>query len=165
MRRKTLILGFAVLVAFGIQGSAVLAQMHGGGTQGHGHDQAGMQGNMQGSMQGAMMATDQMMRNIDTMMTNVSSMMRDLNTLHAGMPGGMQHGPLMTSMQGTFDQMRQLHGSLNEMMHGPNFAHDAQSMKAFQEACQNLEQMTSAFQSMTKNMTQAMKGMTSEPKK
>lgn len=38
-------------------------------------------------------------------------------------------------------------------------------MKAFQQACRNLEQMTSAFQAMTKNMTQAMKGMTGEPKR
>ncbi len=152
-------LGFAVLVALVIGGGAALAQMH-GGAQGHGHDQTGMQGNMQA----AMMATDQMMRNIDNMMTNVSSMMRDLNTMHAGMPNATQHDAVMTSMQGAFDQMRRLHGSLNEMMRSPTFSHDAQSMKAFQQACRNLEQMTSAFQSMTKNLTQAMKGMTGEPK-
>lgn len=77
-------------------------------------------------MQGAMIATDQMMRNIDTMMTNAPSMMRDLNAMHAAMPNAMQHGQVMTSMQGTFDHMRQLHGSLNDMRHSPNFSHDAQ---------------------------------------
>ena len=160
MHRNVMILAFSVVVSLGIGGRAVLAQMH-GGAQGHGHEQAGMQGNMQGSM----MATDQMMRNIDSMMTNVSSMMRDLNTLHAGMPNAPQHGQMMASMQGTFDQMRQLQGSLNDMRRNPNFGHEAQSMRAFQQACRNLEQMTSAFQSMTKNLTQAMKGMPSEPRK
>ncbi|MBI2833003.1 MAG: hypothetical protein HYX76_01080 [Acidobacteria bacterium] len=160
MRRTIYVLGLTVLIGLGIGGRAVLAQMH-GGTQEHGHDQAGTHGNMQG----AMMATDQMMRNIDTMMTNVSSMMRDLNTMHAGMPNATQHDQVMTSMQGTFDQMRQLHGSLTDMMRDPNFSHDAQSMKGFQQACRNLEQMTSAFQSMTKNMTQALKRMTGGPTK
>ena len=160
MRQTIFALGLTVLVAFGIGSGAVLAQMH-GGSQGHGQHEAGMQGNMQG----AMMATDQMMRNIDTMMTNVSSMMRDLTTMHAAMSNGMAHDPVMTSMQGTFDQMRQLRGSLNDMMRNPGFGHDTQSMRAFQQACRNLEQMTSAFQSMTKNMTRAMNGTTSGTKR
>lgn len=160
MRQTTSVLGLAVLVALGLGVGAALAQMH-GGTQGHGQHQPGMQGNMQG----AMMATDQMMRNIDTMMTNAASMMRDLSTMHAGMPNRTAHDPVMTSMQGMLDQMRQLHGSLNNMRHDPNFGHDNESMKAFQQACRNLEQMTSAFQNMTKNITQAMKGMHGEPKK
>ncbi|MBI4477678.1 MAG: hypothetical protein HY654_10920 [Acidobacteria bacterium] len=160
MRRTILVLSFAVLVALGFGGSAVLAQMH-GGTQGHGQHQPGTQGNMQG----AMMATDQMMRNIDTMMTSAASMMRNLNTMHAGMPNATPHDPVMGSMQGMLDQMRQLHGSLNNMRHDPSFGHDNQSMKAFQQACRNLEQMTSAFQNMTKNMTQAMKGIHGDSKK
>ena len=155
MRRKLMAFVLSGALAVGIGGVTVLAQMHGSGQGGHGHDQAGMQGNMQGSM----MATDQMMRNIDSMMTNVSSMMRDLNTMHAGMPNAAQHDQMMGPLQGTFDQMRQLHGSLTQTMRDPSFGHDAQSMKAFQQACKNLEQMTSAFQSMTKNLTQAMKGM------
>ena len=158
--RRIFVLGLAGLIATGIGSGAVLAQMH-GGVQGHGHDQSATYG----GMQGAMMATDRMMQNIDSMMTNVSSMMRDLSAMHSGMANAMQHDQVMASMQGTFDQMRQLHGSLNDMRRSPNFGHDAQSMKAFQQACRNLEQMTSAFQSMTKNLTQAMKQTTSEPNK
>ena len=158
MRRKVTVLAFSVMVTLGIAGAA-LAQ-HGG----HGGDDPGT---TQGNMQGSMMATDQAMRNIDTMMRNIdtkmtsaSAMMRDLNAVHAGMPAGMQHQPVMTAMQGTFDQMRQMRGSLNDMMREPSFGRSAQAMRSFQQACRNLEQMTSAFQSMTKNMTQAIKGMT-----
>lgn len=164
MCRKVMAVAFSVIVALGIGGGAVFAQ-HGG----HGGD---TQGAMQESTQGSMTATAQMMRNVDTMMrnidsmmTNASSAMRDLNAMHARMPGGLQLDPMMTSMQGTFDQMRQIRGSLNDMMRNPAVGSNAQSMRAFQQACRNLEQMTSAFQSMTKNMAQGMKGMTSEPKK
>jgi hypothetical protein len=146
------------MIAFAASG--VLAQMHGGG-QGHGQHQSGMQGNMPGPM----MAADQMMRNVDTMMNNVSGMMRDLTTMHAGMPNAAQHDQVMTSMQGAFDQMRQLHGSLNGMMKDPGLMHNNDAMKSYQQACRNLEQMTSALQSMAKNMTQAMKGMNVAPKK
>lgn len=36
---------------------------------------------------------------------------------------------------------------------------NAAAMKAFPQACKNFEQMASAFQTLTKNMTQTMKGM------
>ena len=154
MRRTTLV--FRLLVVFALTGGPVAAQMH-GGTQGHGQHQAGMQGNMQG-----MAAADRMMQNIDKMMTNVSTMMQDLNTMHAGMPGAGHQ--VMTSMQGAFDQMRQLRGSLGEMMKDPTLMHNQNAMKSFEQACKNLEQMTTSFQSMAKNMTQAMKGMGSGKK-
>ncbi len=150
MRRTILVFGLLVVVS--LTGGAVAAQMH-GGAQGHGQHQPGMQGNMQG-----MAAADRMMQNIDKMMTNVSTMMQDLNTMHAGMSSG-GHDQVMTSMQGAFDQMRQLRGSLGEMMKDPTLMHNQNAMKSFEQACKNLEQMTTAFQSMAKNMTQAMKGM------
>jgi len=160
MYRKACVLAIFI-VALGV-GSRVLAQ-HGG----HGGDQGGMTG-MPETTQGmqantrAMMASDQMLRNIDSMMINLSSTVRDLNALHAGMPN---HSPMMSSMQGTLDQMRQLHGSLTQMMRDPGFGYDAQGMRAFQQACRNLEQMTSSFQTMTKNLTQAIKGTSSGSKK
>jgi len=160
MRRRMTQLMLLALAAIVTGSSVSLAQMHGGAQGGHGHQQ----GMMQGNTQGAMMATRQIMGNIDSMMTDVSSMMRDLSAMHAGMSNAAQHDQMMGPLQGTFDQMRQLHGSLNQMMRDPAFGHDAQSMKAFQQACRNLEQMTSAFQSMTKNLTQAMKGMGGEPR-
>jgi len=154
MRRTTLV--FGLLVVFALTGGPAAAQMH-AGTQGHGQHQGGMQGNMQG-----MAAADRMMQNIDKMMTNVSTMMQDLNTMHAGMPGAGHQ--VMTSMQGAFDQMRQLRGSLGEMMKDPTLMHNQNAMKSFEQACKDLEQMTTSFQSMAKNMTQAMKGMGSGKK-
>ena len=156
MRNNALAFGLVAFMAMTVSARTVSGQM----TEGNQDREHG-----QGAMQGNMMATDQMMRNIDTMMANAGSMMRDLTAIHAGMSGGSQHDQMMSSMQGMLDQMRQFHGSLNDMMKDPAFGHNNDAMKSFQQACRNLEQMTSAFQSMTKNMTQAMKGMTSEPKK
>lgn len=153
-------LGLAVLAlaTVGLFAAPLVAQMgqHSGGQH--------MQGQTPGAMSASMMATDQMMRNIDTMMTNASSMMRDLSTMQAGMTGSAQHGQTMSSMEGMLDQMRQLHGSLNDMMKDPALHNSGDAMKAFQQACRNLEQMTSAFQSMTKNMNKAMQGMSHGPK-
>lgn len=164
MRPQMTVLAFSVIVALGIGGGALRAQ--------HGDHGGGDQGTTQGNMRGDMTETAQMMRNIDTMMrnldgkmTDVSSTMRKLTAVHAGMPGGLQHDPMMTSLQGTFDQMREIRGSLNDMMRHPHVDRNAQSMRAFQQAWRNLEQMTSAFQSLSKNVTQAMRGMTSEPRK
>jgi hypothetical protein len=155
MRRSTWGTGLFLVLALTTVPAA--AQMH-GGAQGHGQHQAGMQGNMQG-----MTGADRMMQNVDKMMTNVSTMMQDLSTMHAGMSGG-GHDQVMTSMQGAFDQMRQLRGSLGEMMKDPTLMHNQNAMKSFEQACKNLEQMTTSFQSMAKNMTQAMKGMGSGKK-
>lgn len=155
MRNTMLVLG--TLVLFALAGGTAAAQMH-AGAQGHGQHQTGMQGNMQG-----MASADRMMQNVDRMMANVSTMMQDLGTMHAGMSGA-GHDQVMTSMQGAFDQMRQLRGSLGEMMKDPTLMHNENAMKSFEQACKNLEQMTTSFQSMTKNVTQAMKGMGSGKK-
>lgn len=155
MRDNALVFGLVAFMAMAVSARTVSGQMTHGG-QGHGHDQ--------GAMQGSMMATAQMMRNIDTMMANSDSMMRDLTAIHAGMSGGPQHDQMMSSMQGMLDQMRQFHGSLNDMMKDRAFGHSNEAMKSFQQACRNLEQMASGFQSMTKNMTRAMKGMAHDPK-
>ena len=155
MRDNTLVFGLVAFMAMAVSAPTVSGQMTHGG-QGHGQGQS--------AMQGRMMATDQMMRNIDTMMANAGSMMRDLTAMHAGMSGGPQHDQMMSSMQGMLDQMRQFRGSLNDMMKDPAFGHNNDTMKSFQQAGRNLEQMASAFQSMTKNMTKAMKDMAHDPK-
>lgn len=153
MHRTTFRAGLFLL--FALTAAPATAQMQGGA--GHGQHQAGMQGSMQG-----MAAADRMMQNIDRTMTNVSTMMQELSTMHAGMPNAGHQ--VMTSMQGAFDQMRLLRGSLGEMMKDPTLMHNQNAMKSFEQACKNLEQMTTSFQSMAKNMTQAMKGMGSAKK-
>lgn len=167
MRDNTLVFGLVALMAMAVSARSVSGQMR-YASQGHGHDQGAMQGNTQGNMQGNMpgnmMATAQMMRDVDTMMANAGSMMRDLTAMHAGMGGGPQHDQMMSSMQGMLDQMRQFHGSLNDMMEDPTFGHNSEAMKSFEQAGRDLKQMASALQSMTKNMTKAMKGMTHDPK-
>jgi hypothetical protein len=125
---------------------ALAAQMH------HGQHQMGMKGSMQDT------TAVRRLQNIDKMMTNVSTMMQGLHAMHAGMSSAGQH-QVVTAMQGAFDQMRQLHGSLGEMTKDPALMHDRDAMKSFEQACRNLEQMTTAFESMATNMTQAMKGM------
>ena len=149
MRHTMLVLGLMGLF-FG--GERAAAQMH-SGAQGHGQHQAAMQGNMHG-----MASTDRMMQNVDRMMANISTMMQDLNAMHAGTSAAGHH-QVMTSMQGAFDHMRQLRGSLGEMMKDPMLMHNQNAMKSFEQACRNLEQMVAASQSMAKNMTQTMKGM------
>ena len=156
MRDHALVFGMAALMAATLSARAASGQMAHGGGQGHEH--------AQGAMQAGMTATDKMMGNIDTMMANAGSMMRDLTAMHAGMSGGAHHDQMMSSMQGMLDQMRQFQGSLNDMMKDPAFRHDSDAMKSFQQSGRNLEQMTSAFQSMAKNMTKAMKGIAHDPK-
>ena len=117
---------------------------------------------MQG-MQGTM-STEQMMRNVDQMMTGSTSMMRDLATMHASMAGHEQHDAMMKGMQGMLDQMKQVQGQMNIMAkdHGTM---NADAMKSFQLAYKNLEEVASSFQSMTKNVTTMMKGLSNGPKK
>jgi hypothetical protein len=92
-------------------------------------------------------------------------MMGDLAAMHAGMQGHEQHDPMMTSMQGMLDTMKQLHGQLNGMTHDPSVMKNNEAMKGFQQACKNLEQMASSFQSMTKNVTTVMKATAATAKK
>ena len=155
MREKFFMFGLAALIVMAMAiptgAGQTMGQSH--GSQGHGHDQAAKpQANM-------MAATDQMMRNIDSMMTNAGSAMRDLTAMHAGMSGGAEHGPMLASMESLLAQMRQFRGDLHDMAKNPMLAHNNDAMKSYQQACRNLEQMASAFQSMTKNMTSALKGM------
>ena len=152
MRSVTLRIVLAlVLVAAGAT-AVVRAQMQ------HQHQGAQMQGQASSSM---MASTEQMMRNIDTMMTNAASAMKDLTT----MMSGQQHDLVMASMEGMLAQMRQFRGDMNDMMKDPMLAQSNDAMKSFQQAGQNLKDMTAAFEKMTKNMTAAMKGMSHDAKK
>ena len=155
MRDHALAIGLAAVMTTGLSVGTASGQMAHGG-QGHEH--------AQGTMPASMTATDKMMGNVDTMMANAGSMMRDLTAMHAGMSGSAQHDQMLSSMQGMLDQMRQVHGSLNGMMKESGFAYDKDTQKSFQQAGRDLEQMASAFQSMAKNMTKAMKGMAHDPK-
>jgi hypothetical protein len=76
--------------------------------------------------------------------------------MQAGMHGGGQ-GQMATSMQGMLDNMKQLQGQFNGMMKDPSWMGNNQAMKDFQQACKNLEQMASSYQTMTKNITSMMK--------
>lgn len=116
-----------------------------------------MHGASQGGMQHSMMGTEQMMKNIDQMMSNASTMMQDLTTMHAGVAGHQQHDPMMQSMQGMLDQVKQFQVEMQEAMKDPAMMQNNQAIKSMSDACQNLEKMASAFQAMTKNMTQMMK--------
>lgn len=153
MRGNALVFGLASFMALAVSVRAASGQMAHGG---HGPDQ--------GTVHGSMMATDQMMRNVDSTMANAGSMMRELTAMHAGLDGNSQHDQMVSSMQGMLDQMRQVHGSLSGMMRDPAFGRDAAAMKSFQQAGRNLEQMVSAFQKMTKNMTKVMNEMARGPK-
>lgn len=145
-------LSFAALVAVVFLIAPVVGQMdHGQVGQGGGQQMPGMQG-----MSSSTMAANQMMRSIDTMMTNSGAMMRDFTTTHQGMGG---HQPFVGSMQGMFDQMRQVHDGMKDMMTDPGFRRDDSAMKAFRQAGQDFQQMGKAFDSMLKNMNQAMKGI------
>lgn len=149
MHRLTLV--FWLLIVFG-GGRAVVAQGH--EMQGHGQHQAAMPEKAQD-----MAAADRIMQNIGKMMARVSTTMQDLNMVHGGMSNGEQHHVVMTALQGTFDQMQQLRGSLREMMNDPALAMNKDAMRSFEQTCKNLEQMTAGLESMAKNMTKAMKGM------
>jgi hypothetical protein len=147
--RSQKILGFALacLVLIAIAAIPLAAQM----------DHGQMHTAAQGGMQHSMMATEQMMKSIHQMMSNASTMMQDLTTMHAGTAGHEQHDPMMQSMQGMLDQMKQFQGQMQEGMKDPAMMQNKQAMKSMNEVCQNLEKMVSAFQAMTKNMTQMMK--------
>ena len=148
MRRTTLVPGVLVFI---LAGGPAAAQMH-GGAQGSAPHQPAMQGAMQGTM-----AADRTMQNVDRMMANVSMTMQELGAMHGGASAGPHH-QVIPSMQGAFNQMKQLRGSVGEMMKDPALRHDQNAMKSLERACRDLEQMTTAFQSMAGNMTRAMKG-------
>lgn len=116
-------------------------------------------GTTPGAMHGAtnpMMAGDQMMRNVDSMLQNAESMMRNLTAMPAM---GPQHTEVMAGMNGMLDQMRTVHGSLTSMMKDPALMHDQAAGKAFTQACRDLEKMATGFESMARNMNQAMKSL------
>lgn len=146
MRSATLRVALALIFAAAVGPMIARAQMQ--------HQHAG--GQMQGQGSASMMAAnEQMMRNIDTMMTNAASTMKDLSTMGTG----QQHDQMMASMAGMLAQMRQFRGDMNDMMKDPMLAQSNDGMKSFQQAGQNLKDMTAVFEKMTKNMAGAMKGM------
>ena len=153
MRSVTLRIALAlVLVAAGTTPGvrATMQHEHGGGQ-------------MPAPPSSMMDATEQMMRSLDTRMRDAASMLRDLSTMHAGM-STPQHEQMMTSMQGMLDQMRIFQGTLHQMVKDPTLTQNNSAMKAIQRAGQNLNDMTAAFEKMTKNMGAAMKGMSPDAK-
>ena len=163
--RRTLWLAMAGFVAVGLTTALVASQMQGGGQMGQmGSGQMSGQGHQghQG-MSTQMTSADQMMRHVDAMMAKSAEMMRDFSASHQQMRG-MQDDPLMRSMQGILDQMRQCQGAMNDLMKNQGLAHNNDAMKAFREAGQNLQQMGTAYQSLLKNMNQTLKGIPREPK-
>lgn len=119
-----------------------------------------MQGSQAGP-HGQMMAAEQMMRTIDATMANIQTSLRDL----AAMPmSGGHHDPMVAGMNGLLDQMRAVHGHLATMMQDPQLKHERDAMKALDQTCRDLGRMVSAFQSMTKNIAQAMKDLHDERK-
>ena len=149
--RMHLVLGtvFSSIITLAVAATPLSAQMQG---------MPSMQGMRGGMQDGTMMAsTDQTMKNIDQSLNSSTAMMRDLASIHAGMEGHAQHDPMMATMQGLLDNMKQMHEQLNGMMKDPTMMGNDQAMKGFQQACKSLEQMASSFQSMTKNMAAMMR--------
>lgn len=105
-----------------------------------------------------------MMREADLMMTNAATMMREMNALHTTV-NHAQHHAAMGSLQNMLGQMRQLHGNLQHMMDDKTMLQHHAAMKNFQQACQDLRKMAASFESMTRNMSRAMKGISSAARK
>lgn len=100
------------------------------------------------------MQGEQMKRNVDSMMANSESMLRELSAMQ--MAGG-KHDQVLTGMKGMLDQMRGMSGHLTAMLNDPMLM-QGNDTKALNQASRDLEKMASAFQSMTKNLNQAMTG-------
>ena len=100
------------------------------------------------------MQGEQMKRNVDSMMANSASMLRELSAMQ--MAGG-QFDQVLTGMKGMLDQMRGMSGNLAAMLNDPMLM-QGNDKKALNQASRDLEKMASAFQSMTKNLNQAMTG-------
>lgn len=101
------------------------------------------------------MAGEQMKRNVDPMTTNIASMLRDLSAMPTA---DGQSDRLLTGMNGMLEQMRGVSGGLAAMLNDPMLMPSDDATKAIKQASRDFEKMASAFQSMTKNMNQAMKG-------
>ena len=102
------------------------------------------------------MAGEQMQPNVDSMMRNIASMLRDLSAMP--MASG-QYDQLLIGMNGILGQMWVVHRNLSTMMSDPMLMQQGDATKAVNKARRDLEKMASAFQSMTKNVDQAMKGL------
>ena len=100
------------------------------------------------------MQGEQMKRNVDSMMANSASMLRELSATQ--MAGG-QFDQVLTGMKGMLDRMRGMSGNLAAMLNDPMLM-QGNDKKALNQASRDLEKMASAFQSMTKNLNQAMTG-------
>jgi len=100
------------------------------------------------------MQGEHMKRNVDSMMANSASMLRELSATQ--MAGG-QFDQVLTGMKGLLEQMRGMSGNLAAMLNDPMLM-QGNDKKALNQASRDLEKMASAFQSMTKNMNQAMTG-------
>jgi hypothetical protein len=147
LRRSLLsaIAAFALVLA--VATSAAAQHMgHGAG--------AGTSGATHGAMN-PMMAGGQSMRNVDTMLQHAESMMR---TVTAMPEMGAQHAQMVDGMNGMLGQMRAMHGNLTSMMKDPALMHDQSAGKALTQASRDFEKIAAGFESMARNMSQAMKG-------
>jgi uncharacterized protein YukE len=137
-----------ILTAIFAAGAPLAAQTHGG----HGGGQMpGMQ------MPDMTKMTDQMMRNADTRIAKAESAIRDLSARQAENPDALRDR-LVASMQGTLDQLRNVHGSLGELLKDPSFAQHGDSMKTFDQVYKNFNQIADGLQAMTRSMIPLIKG-------
>lgn len=151
MSHRRSFISSVIAVALILSSAAWAAAQH----MGHGAGAGTTSGSMHGSTN-PMMAGDQMMRNVDSLLQNAESMIRNLTAMPAM---GSQHTQMMAGMNGMLDQMRAVHGNLTSMMKDPALMHEQTAGKAFSQACRDLEKMASGFESMTRNLGQAMKSM------
>lgn len=100
------------------------------------------------------MQGEQMKRNVDSMLANSESMLRELSAMQIA---GGKHDQVLAGMNGMLDQMRSMSGNLTATLNNPMLL-QGNDKKALNQASRDLEKMASAFQSMTKNLKQAMTG-------
>ena len=129
-------------------GARLAAQMHGG----HGGGQMpGMQ------MPDTAKMNDQMMRNADARLARAESAIRELSAMQAESPDPLRDR-LVASMQGTVEQLRNVQGSLGELLKDPSLAQHGDSIKAFDQVYKNFNQIADGLQTMTKSMVPLVKG-------
>lgn len=112
-------------------------------------------GGMQHGMQ-MVAPADKLMRDLDSMMADLTTAMHAFRASHDPM-AGQSHGPIVGSMQGMLDQMRQFQEALRQTSKDRALMPDSNATKAFQQAGRDFQQMGTSFQAMLKSMDKAMK--------
>lgn len=121
----------------------------------------GMGGMQHGGMQ-MVAPAHKLMQDLGTMMVDLTTAMQQFKTSHDAMAGGA-HGPLVGSMQGMLDQMRQFQESLHHMAKGESPMPDAAAMKTIEQAGRDFQQMGKSFQAMLRSMDKGMKNAHRDP--